>query len=126
MDFKTKFTVPSCNHGAFYITYRHSTQELKSEGARLRFEAEIGKSPTLNEEETWDEFLELRDERRLDNRSAFANIWSDMYFIVHPVILQSDQNMEQGIETNSTYRAKLNKHAAIAPLMITWKVPTDT
>ncbi|KAL8136411.1 hypothetical protein V2J09_002412 [Rumex salicifolius] len=66
-------------------------KELKSEGARLRFEAEIGKAPTLNEEETWDELrlkaLELRDERRLDNRSAFANIWSDMVFGISLFIL---------------------------------------
>lgn len=59
-------------------------KELNSEKARLRFEAEIGKAPPLSEEETWWELrhkaLELRDEWRLTNRIAFANIWSDMVF----------------------------------------------
>ncbi|XP_020527102.1 chloroplast envelope membrane protein [Amborella trichopoda] len=57
---------------------------LKIEKARYRFEAEIGKSPPLSDEEIWFELrhkaLELRDEWRLENRKAFANIWSDMVF----------------------------------------------
>ncbi|GMH10717.1 hypothetical protein Nepgr_012558 [Nepenthes gracilis] len=59
-------------------------KELKVERARIRFEVEIGKSPPLSDEEMWLELrhkaLELRDERRLENRRAFANIWSDMVF----------------------------------------------
>lgn len=59
-------------------------KELKVERARYRFEEEIGKSPPLSDEEAWLELrhkaLELRDEWRLENRRAFANIWSDMVF----------------------------------------------
>ncbi|XP_030446606.1 chloroplast envelope membrane protein isoform X1 [Syzygium oleosum] len=59
-------------------------KELKVEKARYRFEEEIGKSPPLSDEEAWLELrhkaLELRDEWRLENRRAFANIWSDMVF----------------------------------------------
>ncbi|KAE9462849.1 hypothetical protein C3L33_05237, partial [Rhododendron williamsianum] len=57
-------------------------KEIKLEKARYRLEVEIGKSPPLSDEELWFELrhkaLELRDERRLANRSAFANILSDM------------------------------------------------
>ncbi|KAI8571171.1 hypothetical protein RHMOL_Rhmol01G0097800 [Rhododendron molle] len=57
-------------------------KEIKLEKARYRLEVEIGKSPPLSDEELWLELrhkaLELRDERRLANRSAFANILSDM------------------------------------------------
>ncbi|CAO2820990.1 unnamed protein product [Amaranthus hypochondriacus] len=66
-------------------------KELHTEKARLRFEAEIGKSPPLSEEETWSELrhkaLELRDEWRLSNRRAFANIWSDMVFGISVFLL---------------------------------------
>ncbi|KAK6944633.1 Chloroplast envelope membrane protein, CemA, partial [Dillenia turbinata] len=66
-------------------------EELKIEKARLRFEVQIGKSPPLSDEEVWSELrhkaLELRDERRLQNRKAFANIWSDMIFGVSLFIL---------------------------------------
>ncbi|XP_021721735.1 chloroplast envelope membrane protein-like [Chenopodium quinoa] len=66
-------------------------KELNSEKARLRFEVEIGKAPPLSEEETWWELrhkaLELRDEWRLNNRNAFANIWSDMVFGVSVFLL---------------------------------------
>ncbi|KAI4376384.1 hypothetical protein MLD38_014153 [Melastoma candidum] len=59
-------------------------KELKFEKARYRFEREIGKSPPLSDDELWWELrnkaLELRDEWRLENRKAFANIWSDMVF----------------------------------------------
>lgn len=59
-------------------------EELRMEKARLRLEMEIGKSPPLSDDEAWwelrDKALELRDEWRLRNRSAFANIWSDMVF----------------------------------------------
>lgn len=58
--------------------------ELKLEKARYQLEVEIGKSPPLSDEEVWWELrnkaLELRDEWRLENRKAFANIWSDMVF----------------------------------------------
>ncbi|KAG9449384.1 hypothetical protein H6P81_009349 [Aristolochia fimbriata] len=57
---------------------------LNVEKARYRFEVEIGKSPPLSDEEVWWELreraLELRDEWRLENKKAFANIWSDMVF----------------------------------------------
>ncbi|XP_022754366.1 chloroplast envelope membrane protein isoform X2 [Durio zibethinus] len=59
-------------------------KQLQVEKARFRFEVEIGKSPPLSDEELWWELrhkaLELRDECRLGNRKAFANIWSDMVF----------------------------------------------
>ncbi|XP_050218533.1 chloroplast envelope membrane protein [Mercurialis annua] len=72
-------------------------KELKVEEARLRFEVEIGKSPPLSDDEAWWELrhkaLELRDERRLENRRAFANIWSDMTFGISLfVILYFNQN----------------------------------
>ncbi|KAF3787896.1 Chloroplast envelope membrane protein [Nymphaea thermarum] len=57
---------------------------LKVEKARYRFESEIGKSPPLSDDELWWELrhkaLELRDEYRIENRKACANIWSDMVF----------------------------------------------
>ncbi|KAJ1698034.1 hypothetical protein LUZ63_006546 [Rhynchospora breviuscula] len=59
-------------------------RELKVEQARFRFEVEIGKAPPLSEEELWWELrqkaLEMREELRLENRKAFANIWSDMVY----------------------------------------------
>ncbi|MCL7045850.1 hypothetical protein MKW94_005445 [Papaver nudicaule] len=64
---------------------------LKIERSSYRLEAEIGKSPPLSEDEVWLELrpkaLELRDEWRLENRRAFANIWSDMVFGVSLFIL---------------------------------------
>ncbi|KAK3008769.1 hypothetical protein RJ639_015219 [Escallonia herrerae] len=66
-------------------------EELKLERAKFRLEVEIGKSPPLSDEELWLELrhkaLELREERRLENRRAFANIWSDMIFGVSLFIL---------------------------------------
>ncbi|KAM0933706.1 putative chloroplast envelope membrane protein, CemA [Dioscorea sansibarensis] len=57
---------------------------LKVEKARFRLEVEIGKSPPLSDEEIWLELqqkaIELRDEWRLENRRAFANIWSDTVY----------------------------------------------
>ncbi|CAN6462273.1 unnamed protein product [Victoria cruziana] len=57
---------------------------LKIEKARYSFEAEIGKSPPLSDDEIWWELrhkaLELREEYRLENRKACANICSDMAF----------------------------------------------
>ncbi|XP_078166276.1 cemA-like proton extrusion protein-like protein [Carex rostrata] len=59
-------------------------KELKLERARFRFEVEIGKAPPLSEEEIWGELrqkvLEMTEERRLENRKAFANVWSDMVY----------------------------------------------
>ncbi|XP_076929374.1 protein DAY-LENGTH-DEPENDENT DELAYED-GREENING 1, chloroplastic-like [Bidens hawaiensis] len=59
-------------------------KEIRAEKERYKFEVEIGKSPPISEEELYLELrhkaLELRDEWRLINRSAFANIWSDMVF----------------------------------------------
>ncbi|KAI3701747.1 hypothetical protein L6452_27060 [Arctium lappa] len=59
-------------------------KELKTEKERYKFEVEIGKSPPISEDELYLELrhkaLELRDEWRLINRAAFANIWSDMVF----------------------------------------------
>lgn len=64
---------------------------LKFEKARYRLEVEIGKSPPLSDEELYLELrhkaLELRDEWRLENRKAFANIWSDMVFGVSLFLL---------------------------------------
>ncbi|PSS01575.1 Chloroplast envelope membrane protein [Actinidia chinensis var. chinensis] len=66
-------------------------KELKLEKARFRLEVEIGKSPPLSDEELWLELqhkaLELRDEWRLENRRAFANILSDMVFGISLFIL---------------------------------------
>lgn len=66
-------------------------KELKTEQARYRFEVEIGKSPPLSEKELYLELrhkaLELQDEWRLENRKAFANIWSDFVFGVSLFIL---------------------------------------
>ncbi|KAK4414919.1 Chloroplast envelope membrane protein [Sesamum alatum] len=57
---------------------------LNVEKARYRLEVEIGKSPPLSDEELYLELrhraLEMRDEWRLENRKAFANIWSDVVF----------------------------------------------
>ncbi|KAL6875794.1 hypothetical protein ACP4OV_013307 [Aristida adscensionis] len=62
----------------------HMVKDLNIEKARYRFEVEIGKSPPLSDEEFWTELrekaIELRDEWRLENRKAFANIWSDMVY----------------------------------------------
>ncbi|KAG1364165.1 chloroplast envelope membrane protein [Cocos nucifera] len=64
---------------------------LKVEKARFHLEVEIGKSPPLSDEEVWLELrhkaLELRDEWRLENRKAFANIWSDMVYGIALFIL---------------------------------------
>lgn len=66
-------------------------KELKAEQARYRLEVEIGKSPPLSEKELHLELrhkaLELRDEWRLENRKAFANILSDFVFGVSLFIL---------------------------------------
>ncbi|CAM6082764.1 unnamed protein product [Calypogeia fissa] len=59
----------------------HMIERLKLERQRVRFEAEIGKAPPLSDEELnehiREEALELREELREENRSAFANLWSD-------------------------------------------------
>uniref|UniRef100_A0A0D9W063 Chloroplast envelope membrane protein n=1 Tax=Leersia perrieri TaxID=77586 RepID=A0A0D9W063_9ORYZ len=59
-------------------------KDINTEKARYRFEVEIGKSPPLSDDELWSELrekaIELRDEWRLENRKAFANIWSDMIY----------------------------------------------
>ncbi|KAL7096213.1 hypothetical protein ACP275_10G068500 [Erythranthe tilingii] len=64
---------------------------LNFEKARYRLEVEIGKSPPLSDAELYLELrhkaLELREEWRLENRKAFANIWSDMVFGVSLFIL---------------------------------------
>ncbi|XP_057981440.1 chloroplast envelope membrane protein isoform X2 [Malania oleifera] len=66
-------------------------KELKLTKARIQLEVEIGKSPPLSDEETWWELrhkaLELRDEWRLENRRAFANIFSDVVFGISLFIL---------------------------------------
>ncbi|XP_073308390.1 protein DAY-LENGTH-DEPENDENT DELAYED-GREENING 1, chloroplastic-like [Primulina huaijiensis] len=57
---------------------------LNIEKARYRLEVEIGKSPPLSDEDLFlvirQKAISLRDERRLENRRAFANIWSDFVF----------------------------------------------
>ncbi|XP_066307402.1 protein DAY-LENGTH-DEPENDENT DELAYED-GREENING 1, chloroplastic-like [Miscanthus floridulus] len=59
-------------------------KDLNIEKARYRLEVEIGKSPPLSDEEVWYELrekaIELRDDWRLENRAALANIWSDMVY----------------------------------------------
>ncbi|KAL3825514.1 hypothetical protein ACJIZ3_021543 [Penstemon smallii] len=66
-------------------------KSLNLEKARYRLEVEIGKSPPLSDEDLYLELrhkaLELRDEWRLENRKAFANIWSDMVFGVSSFII---------------------------------------
>ncbi|XP_071737092.1 protein DAY-LENGTH-DEPENDENT DELAYED-GREENING 1, chloroplastic-like [Rutidosis leptorrhynchoides] len=72
-------------------------KELNIEKERYKFEVEIGKSPPISDEELYIELrhkaLELREEWRLINRSAFANIWSDMVFGISLfVLLYFNQN----------------------------------
>ncbi|KAL8135386.1 hypothetical protein AgCh_010142 [Apium graveolens] len=66
-------------------------KELKLEKAKFKLEVEIGKSPPLSDDEMWLELrhkaLELQEDWRLENRKAFANIWSDMVFGVSLFIL---------------------------------------
>ncbi|KAF7813941.1 chloroplast envelope membrane protein [Senna tora] len=66
-------------------------EELRTERGRFQLEVEIGKSPPLSDEEIWWELrrkaLELRDEWRLENRRAFANIWSDMVYGISLFVL---------------------------------------
>ncbi|KAK8936689.1 Chloroplast envelope membrane protein [Platanthera zijinensis] len=64
---------------------------LRVEKARYRLEVEIGNSPPLSDEDFWlklrHKAIELRDEFRLKNRRAFANIWSDVVYGVTLFIL---------------------------------------
>ncbi|TKY47957.1 Chloroplast envelope membrane protein [Spatholobus suberectus] len=66
-------------------------EELKTERGRFELEVEIGKSPPLSDDEVWWELrhkaLELREEWRLENRRAFANIWSDTVYGISLFIL---------------------------------------
>ncbi|KAF8110821.1 hypothetical protein N665_0078s0015 [Sinapis alba] len=66
-------------------------KELNREKARYRLEVEIGKTPPLSDDDLWWELrgkaLELREEWRLENRKAFANIWSDMVFGISLFVL---------------------------------------
>ncbi|KAK7308359.1 hypothetical protein VNO77_41961 [Canavalia gladiata] len=66
-------------------------EELRTERGRFELEVEIGKSPPLTDDEVWWELrhkaLELREERRLENRRAFANIWSDTVYGISLFIL---------------------------------------
>ncbi|MED6219183.1 hypothetical protein PIB30_033500 [Stylosanthes scabra] len=66
-------------------------KELKTESGRFEFEAVIGKAPSLADDEVWWELrhkaLELREEWRLENRKAFANIWSDAIYGISLFIL---------------------------------------
>ncbi|XP_027358501.1 uncharacterized protein LOC113867397 isoform X3 [Abrus precatorius] len=66
-------------------------EELRTERGRLELEVEIGKSPPLSDDEVWGELrhkaLELREEWRLENRRAFANIWSDTVYGISLFIL---------------------------------------
>ncbi|KAK7247641.1 hypothetical protein RIF29_42529 [Crotalaria pallida] len=66
-------------------------EELRTERGRFELEVEIGKSPPLSDDEIWWELrhkaLELRDEWRLENRRAFANIWSDTVYGISLFIL---------------------------------------
>lgn len=64
---------------------------LRVEKSRYRLKVEIGKSPPLSDEDSWlqlrQKAIELRDEFRLENRRAFANIWSDMVYGITLFIL---------------------------------------
>ncbi|GFZ09174.1 CemA-like proton extrusion protein-like protein [Actinidia rufa] len=64
------------------VRRRNSDRIIVSVARNSGLEVEIGKSPPLSDEELWLELqhkaLELRDEWRLENRRAFANILSDM------------------------------------------------
>lgn len=66
-------------------------KDLRIERGRFELEVEIGKSPPLSDDEVWRELrhkaLELREERRLENRKAFANIWSDTVYGISLFIL---------------------------------------
>ncbi|XP_020220335.1 chloroplast envelope membrane protein isoform X2 [Cajanus cajan] len=66
-------------------------KDLRIERGRFELEVEIGKSPPLSDDEVWWELrhkaLELREERRLENRKAFANIWSDTVYGISLFIL---------------------------------------
>uniref|UniRef100_A0A0R0J682 Uncharacterized protein n=1 Tax=Glycine max TaxID=3847 RepID=A0A0R0J682_SOYBN len=66
-------------------------EELRTERGRFELEVEIGKSPPLSDDEVWWELrhraLELREEWRLENRRAFANIWSDTVYGISLFIL---------------------------------------
>ncbi|RYR07233.1 hypothetical protein Ahy_B05g074545 isoform B [Arachis hypogaea] len=66
-------------------------KELKTESGRFELETEIGKAPPLTDDEVWWELrrkaLELREEWRLENRKAFANIWSDAIYGISLFIL---------------------------------------
>lgn len=66
-------------------------KELRTERGRFELEVEIGKSPPLSDDEVWWELrhkaLELREEWRLENRRAFANIWSDTVYGISLFIL---------------------------------------
>eukprot|EP00249_Psilotum_nudum_P021818 c28264_g1_i1 orf=214-2259(+) len=57
-------------------------ETLKLERQRVRFEAVIGKTPPLSDQEFAQHIrhkaLELREELRLENRKAFGNLWSDL------------------------------------------------
>ncbi|CAH9128490.1 unnamed protein product [Cuscuta epithymum] len=72
---------------------RELVKELKLEKARYRFEVEIGKSPSLSDKDLYtglrEKVIEMRDERRLENRREFANIWSDAVFGISLLILLS-------------------------------------
>ncbi|KHN24979.1 chloroplast envelope membrane protein-like [Glycine soja] len=66
-------------------------EELRTERGRFELEVEIGKSPPLSDDEVWWELrhraLDLREEWRLENRRAFANIWSDTVYGISLFIL---------------------------------------
>ncbi|CAL0333085.1 unnamed protein product [Lupinus luteus] len=66
-------------------------EELRTERRRFELEVEIGKSPPLSDDGIWWELrhkaLDLRDEWRLENRRAFANIWSDAVYGISLFIL---------------------------------------
>lgn len=66
-------------------------KELKLDKAKFRLEVEIGKAPPLSDDEMWLELhhkaLKLQEEWRLENRKAFANIWSDMVFGISLFVL---------------------------------------
>ncbi|CAM6040195.1 unnamed protein product [Sphagnum compactum] len=73
-------------------------EHLKLERQRVRFQAEIGQAPPLSDQELAEhirhEALHLREELRLENRQAFANIWSDLvagFTVLLLLVLNSKQ-----------------------------------
>ncbi|KAG0465834.1 hypothetical protein HPP92_019998 [Vanilla planifolia] len=96
-------------------------KSLRVAKARYRLEVEIGKSPPLSDEDVWLELrhkaIELRDEFRLENRRAFANIWSDMvYGVVLFILIYSNKSKVALLEFTG-YHSEFGWHALAEIIM---------